>query len=1021
MTIDTKASTAIIGIGASAGGLEAIEQFFHSMEDGQFFSFVVVQHLSPNYRSYMPELLKKATDMDIITAEDGMTISEKTIYLCPPSFYITVDSNRKIKLAPYPSSRSPHFPIDELFESMAHQLKEKAVGIVFSGNGSDGTRGLKSIREAGGLCIAQDDSAKYRDMPLSAREEGVVDFVLSPDEIPQNLLSHFNYKSYIFSDDILSEIFFLLNKSTNVDFSQYKLNSVKRRIERRMNLCERKFYSAEDYKQFLLENPGEVKKLKEDLLIGVTHFFRDKPAFEYLEKEVFPKLVEEKKKNHSKSIRVWVAACSTGQEAYSIAMLLNEELIKQQMDIQVQIFATDVDKNAIKTASLGRFNKQIIATVPQSFQTKYFERDKEDYVIKKDIRKMIVFAPHNITKDSPFVDLDMVSCRNVLIYFQPELQQRVLSLFHFALKENGYLFLGPSETLGRLSNLFGTLNSKWNIFSNTSMDRGQISNGLAKQARGGAPGSADARLAEKYTSYKAYNHANDFPTMLLDEMLEACVILDDESEVIFSSSKAQQYLSFPKNKSNFNIHHIVPTSLSVVIGAAIKKVKETHEEASFENIEVRYKDHREYCLNLVVKPVFKTDSGFRNIGIFFEEKKVEFLKKEYKAYPYDPEFLIHQRINEMEQELYLTKQHLQSTIEELETSNEELQSTNEELIAANEELQSTNEELQSVNEELITVNNEYEKKIEELIQLNNDMDNLLINTKIATIFLDKEFHIKQFTPEATNVFYLMERDIGRPIHHISHVLKYENFLRDLEDVLLNPYTVENEVQSTTGKWYSIKIMPYRTSENFIEGIVITVQDITELKVIDKNFAMSVNALEQMGSRIIVTDMEGAVTHANQSFCDFAGSSEDELTGAFIGEICGGHFQNTGFLNHWQIAKEGSRWNGELSYENTSGEETCEYLIIAPLLDENGTIVQVMTIGTDITDRRKEQEHLFKSEVVSMITQVAIAEQDSIKIPLDKITKRVVPSILTSRSNESANPVEGAISQWLLATDPGAVK
>ncbi|RLQ93090.1 CheR family methyltransferase [Falsibacillus albus] len=1013
MTSRSNGKPTIIGIGASAGGLEAIEAFFQSVPSGHLFSFIVVQHLSPNYKSYMPELLKKSTDMNIVIAEDGMRINEKTIYLCPPSCYITIIDENKIKLDPYPESRSPHFPIDELLTSMASELRDQAVGIVLSGNGTDGTQGMKAIRESGGMCIVQDETAKYPDMPINARKEGVVDFVLPPDEIPQQLLKNFDYKRFDFSDELLNDIFQLIHKRTNVDFAQYKRNSVIRRIERRMNLSERKFYSVEDYKLYLIENPSEAKALKEDLLIGVTHFFRDKEAFNYLEREVFPKLIEQKKKSGSNTIRVWVAGCSTGQEAYSIAILLNEEIKKQSLDIKVQIFATDVDKDAIKTASLGRFSEQVIATIPQAYLNKYFEREDDEYAVKKEIRKMIVFAPHNIAKDSPFVDLDMVSCRNVLIYFQAELQQRVLSLFHFALREDGYLFLGPSETLGRLSNLFGTINSKWNIFHNSAPRKVSVSDGIVQKKDVLQNKDVKSNPFEDGKSYKSYSQLDDFNAVLLDQFMEACVVIDEDSEVVFSSNSAQRFLAFPKNKSNFNIHNIVPTSLSVVIGAAAKKVKETQEEVTFEDINVRYRDYREYCLNVKAAPVLLPHKGLHYTALFFEEKKVEFTKRERALLPYDPEFLIQQRIHDMEQELFLTKQHLQNTIEELETSNEELQSTNEELIAANEELQSTNEELQSVNEELITVNNDYEKKIEELIQLNNDIDNLLINTNIATIFLDKEFNIKLFTPEASNVFNLIERDVGRPIHHISHTLEYHELNQDIQEVLYTTHAIEKELKSDSDEWFSMRIMPYRTSDNIIEGIVITLVNITELKGMNQDLQMSKQALEHTGSTILVTDGDGNIVYTNQHFLNSISQEYSAVIGHPISDIYDAHFRESDFLMHWNEAYNGAKWTGELSYKDREGHNRWEYTTLVPVLKPNGKIAQVIRVSEDITQRKKDQENTFKSEVVSVISQVAIADHHGIRIPMDSLR-----SFRTGKKSKDRLLID---SQQLKDTDSNRLK
>ncbi|TXC89827.1 PAS domain S-box protein [Metabacillus litoralis] len=998
----------IVGIGASAGGLEPIEQFFQSIKTNIDAAFVIVQHLSSQYKSFMPELLKKHTDMKVIQAEEGMILKARTVYLCPPNHYIYIKDEGVLQLEKYDKDKAINYPINGFLTSLASYAEERAIGVIFSGKGSDGTKGLNDIHEKSGLCLIQNKTAKYSDMPESAIKSGIADFVISPTEMPQHIINYIDAKPVSFNESTLNQVLVMIQKKSGIDFSMYKRNTVIRRIERRMSLNEQSFSTLEDYKNYLLENPREIRYLQEDLLIGVTHFFRDSEAFNYLKQTLIPTMVDDNLVKGRKKMRIWVAGCSTGQEAYSLVILFNEEIEKRKIDMDLQLFATDIDRDSVKFASQGCYSEQIVTTIPQDLLLKYFDRDGSDYQVKREIRQKIVFAPHNMIKDSPFVNIDMISCRNVMIYFQAELQQKVLSLFHFALKEKGYLFLGPSETIGKLSSLFGPVNSKWKIFSNNLMEQNQhLPHALISTNNSQGENSRDKLTIEAYRDTKHYHYADELFNSLMDELLPPSIIINEHNEVVISSGNAGAYLNLPKGKLNYNIFNMVPTNLSVAIGTAIKRARQDGKEIKYENLLLNKSESKQ--VQLVVKPLSNVKKDY--IALFIEEHRPEStIKFKSDSILFDHDTAYNQRIFDLEQELYYTKQGLQTTIEELETSNEELQSTNEELIAANEELQSTNEEMQSVNEELITVNTEYEKKIAELTNLNNDMDNLLINTNIATIFLDKMLNIKLYTPESTKIFHLIERDIGRPIHHISHRLDYEYLMNDIQDVLVTAKTIDKELPSKDGEWFHIKIMPYRTNHNLIEGIVITFVDISAIRKVNRELQLSKQAIELSPANTVVTDFQGKIEYANSRFAKQLGIKPHEVIGKKLKDIYTEYFKGSEFESYWKKVRAGEEWSGELSYFGKNGEQFWENLTLIPVENEENEVVQILRVGEDITKRKSSEQMLIKSEMLSAVGQLAAGIAHEIRNPLTSLKGFL--QLMTQTKSYSEEYAEVMMSEFL---------
>ncbi|WP_406589810.1 CheR family methyltransferase [Bacillus atrophaeus] len=974
-----KQKPAIIGIGASAGGLNAVKEFFKAFKSSLNVCFVVVQHLSAKYKSFMPELLGKYTSMDVRLARNGETLKGKTVYLCPPNHNIKIE-NHTIQVHTYDENEKINYPIDYFLKSLALSQREKAIAIILSGKGRDGAEGMKLIHEHGGICMAQDESAQCPDMPNHVIKSGIADFVERPKKIAAYMNQLLNQVKCKLSDEAIEQTVYLIQKQTGIDFSMYKKNSVSRRIERRMNLLDEQMLSLDEYNRYVMKHPEELQLLFNDLLIGVTHFFRDKESFDTLRKHFVPAIVENNIKKGRKSCRVWVAGCSTGEEAYSVAMVFCEEIEKRKAAIDLQIFATDINKSSIQKASKGTYTEQAVSPVPPEWLVKYFEKKGPNYVVKKRLREHVVFAPHNVIKDSPFVDLDFISCRNVMIYFQQEFQEKVLSLFYFALREEGYLMLGPSETIGKMTNLYTPADRKWKVFSNSGSAE-QIKYHLSEAAHAERKHEQEEKCNKIY-ELMGFHQMDEMYLSLIDQYLQPCMILNDREEIIASSESANQYLKFPNGKRNYSIYNIFPANLSVPISTALKKARATNTEVKFQNMKVSVGGKPAH-VELTLKSLKR--NHYQLYILFIENKKYKREKSaKHELLMFDEDSAYHQRILDLEKELYETKQHLQTAIEELETSNEELQSTNEELIAANEELQSTNEEMQSVNEELMTVNQQFEKKIEELTAMTTDMDNLLINTNIATIFLDEQCHIKLFTPEAQNVFHLIEKDVGRPIYHISSRLKYENYFEDIQLTLKDKRFIQKEVEAQNGDWYNVKMMPYYTNEYKVEGVVITFVNITDLKSTNKALQISSEAVEQSPANILIAAADGQIKYVNKRFCEMIGKEQYEIIGENVFELYDQYFQLSELSSHWHSIPENNRWSGELYYQDKDGLDRWEYVTLLPVKDDSGQVGRIMRIAEDITNQKQSEKMLMKSEMLSAIGQLAAGIAHEIRNPLTSL-------------------------------------
>ena len=859
-----------VGIGASAGGLEAFQTFFRQMDENSGMAFVLISHLAPDHDSLLSELLAKETQMTVLQVKEEVRLQPNQVYVIPPNATLTVDGGI-LRLSTPAQARGHRAPINIFFRSLAEDQGENAVCVILSGTGSDGTIGMKSIKEYGGLAIAQDSAtAKYDSMPRNAFATGLVDYVLPVEDIPAKLIEYARHREGLRANlgedgmlpqaaDYLKQICSLLRRRIGHDFSSYKQGTLIRRIQRRIQVTQTD--SVEAYVEYLKSDAEEVNLLFKDLLIGVTHFFRDPEAFDTLQQTAMTKLVEE---SASKTIRIWIAGCSSGEEAYSIAMLLAEEMERQSVRSQVQIFATDIDERALERARHARYPESIAEQVTPERIDRFFVKQDGLYQVSKHLREMCIFSQHSLISDPPFSRLDLISCRNLLIYFDTELQKRLIPLFHYALRENGYLFLGGSENLSAYGELFRNADKPHRLFQR-------------KQAM--IPPQIDFPLVDR-SSYRQLAQPKSQPAVgrqsqisrsveqvLLQDYAPACAIINEQNEVVYFFGRTGKYLEPSQGIPSNNLFDLSRLGLRLDLRAVIQSARKTQSEAIRERVSIE-NEGQIVTVNLIVRPVKEAaeDSGL--LMVIFQDVGKPTSYEEAKADGNEPEGEA-PIIKQLEDELRVTKEHLRTTIEEIETSNEELKSANEELLSMNEELQSSNEELQtskeemqSINEELETVNSELRNKVEELDAANSDIQNLFESTRIATVFLDQLLRIKRFTPTATELFNLIGSDIGRPFTDISLSLDGVDIGADVQEVLRTLIPIEKEVQARDESiYYKMRIMPYRTIENVISGAVLTFFDVTSLhqeRERAEQWARRQSAIAELGTYALQNNSASAV-------------------------------------------------------------------------------------------------------------------------------------------------------------------
>jgi two-component system CheB/CheR fusion protein len=820
----------IVGIGASAGGVEALEQFFRAVPGDSGLAFVVVTHLPPDRESMLAEVLGRATRVPVATAQDGAKVEANHVYVLPRSAILTIRAGQ-LRLRHTGASDRERAPIDVFFNSLAEDQAEHAIGVVLSGGGSDGTLGLKAIKEHGGLTVAQGSNVtrpRFAEMPSSAVASGFVDLELPVENIAERIIAYArNWGAFdaVRPSDALARILTVLRSRTGHDFSEYKEHTFQRRIQRRMQVTQTT--RLEDYADRLQKEPDEVHALFRDLLIGVTDFFRDPDAFRALETLVIPTLFEGK--GADDEVRVWVTGCSTGEEAYSIAILLREHLETLLAPPKVQVFATDIDENAMGMARAARYPASVVKEVSPDRLSRFFVHDVGIYRVVKEVRDMCIFSTHSVIRDPPFSRLDLISCRNLLIYLKPSLQGQIIPLFHYSLRPGGYLFLGTSENLSRHSELFSPLDRKHRVFRRRDL-AGRVPLPLRQFLPNSTRGTTEAGGSRNGLLQRT-DMLRAIVSSMLEQFAPAFVVADESGHALYFSVGTGKYLEPAAGPPNRDVIAMARTGLRADMRAALHHAKQTGRRVTRDRVTVQINGGLQR-ISLTVDPVRVGDEAVYGI-VFLDRGPVR--AESQTANPTDSE-REGEAVRQIELELQETKERLQSTIEELETANEEFRSSNEELLSVNEELQSTNEELetskeelQSVNEELQTVNNELSMKIDELDRANADLNNLFQSTQIATIFLDRNLSIRSFTPPVSRLFNLIPGDRGRPLTDLVSRIDYPQIEEDLRQVCSSGNMIERSVnlKAETGH-YLARVLPYRAPHGEIDGVQLTFVDITNI-------------------------------------------------------------------------------------------------------------------------------------------------------------------------------------------------
>ena len=876
----------VVGIGASAGGLEALERFFKAMPVQSGMAFVVIQHLSPDFKSLMDELLARFTTMAIHRVEAPVEMRPNTIYLLPPRKEMTMEGN-SLRVQDKPSDHQLNLPINTFFRSLAREQADKAVAIVLSGTGSDGSQGILDVHDTGGLVIVQsEESAKFDGMPRSALATGRAAAVLAPEEMPAALLSYASNPSRRLLEDGtaraaggLSAVFDRLKQVYELDFNLYKPATISRRLDRRVSLG-RPMVTLEAYCAQVLDDPDELDLLYKDLLIGVTRFFRDPEAFAILRDEVIPGIFNQ---NPEAEIRVWVPGCATGEEPYSLAMLFLEEFARRGRAPTLKIFATDVHRDSLKSASDEVYPLASLEGLPAGLREKYFVEAAAGHVrVTPQLRKLVVFSPHNVLRDPPFTRIDLVSCRNLLIYFQPMAQTKAIGAFYFSLRPKGVLFLGPSESLGGLANEFESINRHWKIYRKITDHR--LSRELRPpmvwgESHGPRPGATgDQRLTRVYDA-------------LLSRYVPTGLLVNERREVLHVFGDADRFLRPPVGRVSHDLLAMARDDLRIALSSALQSCQKRLEKVTFRAVHVRDEQGIDTVIELSVEPLPDKQSASPTMLVLFRETgpavqampAVASLPADAGRTPvFDLGEGAREHITALEDEVRHAKESLQTAIEELETSNEELQASNEELLASNEELQSTNEELHSVNEELHSVNAEHELKIQELDEATGDLRNLIQATAIGTIFTDDKFCIRLFTPTALAIFNLLPQDVGRDIRHITSRVKDDNVFEQIATVSATGGTLESRIVTPEGCAYLRHIKPYISLNGRPGGLILTFVDITQLSLAESAVRASEEQfrlmIEHAPEGILMADSDGRIVLANAQLGQFFGYKPEELVG-----------------------------------------------------------------------------------------------------------------------------------------------
>jgi two-component system CheB/CheR fusion protein len=867
----------IVCVGASAGGLEALEKFFNACPADTGAAFVVVQHLSPDHKSMMSNLLARYTKMPVSMVEEAMPIQGNHVFLIPPGEIMHVTAGH-LHLTP----KSPHgltLAIDIFLSSLGDVYGKQAIGIILSGTGTDGTRGAVAINAAGGFVMAQEpDSAKFDGMPRSVIATGVVDAVLSAEELPARLVAYINKLPYTEAlaiskvipyaampqEDVLSAILQLLYQIGGIDFSDYKPATVMRRIERRMQV--RQIQELSLYLDLLENDRGEVLTLRREMLISVTSFFRDPETFEELSNKVISPMVA--KKQAGDTIRVWIAGVASGEESYTIGMLFLEAFAREGRWLNLKIFATDVDPQCVETAGIGQYPESAAAELSPERLERFFDKNGDSFVVKKELRQCIVFARHNLLSDPPFTKIDLVSCRNTLIYFKSAAQERALRSLQYAINQNGALLLGPSESLATITDGLQTISAKHKLFRRK---------GVAKlpflDRQGGAiypqPSLRKAPIVSKAGRRKSDSSLSDAGlATLINQFAPPAIMVNENQEAVHLYGDVNIYLYNREGMASLEINRLLPDALIPVASALLYKANHDNCSLVSDLVDVTLNNGEHQTLKLSVHPV-PNDNQERLTMLCFEAVAT---KNVSEIASVNVDAVTVERVAILQRELSATRDSLQSTIEELETSNEELQATNEELMSSNEELQSSNEELQSVNEEMNTVNDEFQEKMLLLNRANADLDGMAKASGVATVFVDAQLLITRFSPDASQIFKLRDADIGRPLDEISNVLCYPDLMEDLTATIKTERMIEREINSLDQKkTYLVRILPYQVASTTVCGVVATFVDVTAYH--DANRLQSI--IDALPEHIAVVDPAGTIVLINAAWRRFAIANGDK--------------------------------------------------------------------------------------------------------------------------------------------------